>query len=281
MVTSAVTLTVKDYKSDVKPTWCPGCGDFAVLSATYKALADLQLRTERVVIVSGIGCSSRIPYFLSTYGVHSLHGRALPMASGVKLANPDMTVMVMGGDGDMFAIGAGHMPHAASRNLDLTTVCMDNQIYGLTKAQASPTSKIGQVTKSTPYGVAAKPINPLLTVLAAGATFVARGYSAKPKMLAELFVAGIKHKGFSFIHVISPCTEFNNTYSFYDAQATDLPADWDKSDLQKAMGLAITEEKPHLGVWYETERPVLDQVLHSLEKEIKPFDTSAYLKRFE
>ncbi|MBI4307291.1 MAG: 2-oxoacid:ferredoxin oxidoreductase subunit beta [Chloroflexi bacterium] len=280
MVTMA-TLTVKDYKSDVKPTWCPGCGDFAVLSAAYKALADLQLRTEQVVVVSGIGCSSRIPYFLSTYGAHTLHGRALPLATGVKLANPDLTVLVLAGDGDLFAIGAGHLPHAAARNPDLTTVCMDNQIYGLTKAQASPTSKAGHVTKSTPYGVVTQPANPVLAALAAGATFVARGYSAKPKLLADLIVAGIKHKGFSFIHVHSPCTEFNNTYTFYDSQVTDLPADWDKTNLPAAISLALTEEKPYLGIWYEVQRPPLDQVVHSFEKETKPFDPVAYLKRFE
>lgn len=280
MVTMAA-LTVKDYKSDVKPIWCPGCGDFAVLSATYKALADLQLSPEQVVVVSGIGCSSRIPYFLSTYGIHGLHGRALPIATGVKLANPDMTVLVMGGDGDFFAIGAGHFPHAAARNPDLTAVCMDNQVYGLTKAQASPTSKMGHVSKSTPYGVVTQPASPLLVALASGATFVARGYSAKPKQLADLIAAGIRHKGFSFVHVQSPCTEFNNTYTFYDSQVTDLPADWDRSNLAAAMSLALTEEKTNLGVWYEVQRPPLDQVVHTFEKQTAPFDPLAYLKRFE
>ncbi len=276
----ATVLTVKDYRSDVKPTWCPGCGDFAVLSASMKALAELQLKREETVVVSGIGCSSRIPYFLSTYGIHSLHGRALPLASGIKLARPDLTVVVFGGDGDLFSIGAGHTPHAARRNLDITVVNMDNQIYGLTKAQASPTSKTGQVSKSTPYGTLERPMNPVLLALAYGATFVARGYSGKPKLLQDLIVKGVKHKGFAFVHVHSPCTEFHNTFNLYDTLVEEMPADWDASNREAAMHLALTEQKVHTGVFYEDAQPTMDEGVHKLEKERAPFSLADHMARF-
>jgi 2-oxoglutarate ferredoxin oxidoreductase subunit beta len=273
-------LTAKDYKSGEKPVWCPGCGDFGVLSATTKALAQLQLRKKDTVVVSGIGCSSRSPYFMSTYGFHSVHGRALPIATGVKLANPGLTVLVMAGDGDLMAIGAGHFPHAAARNIDLTCIMMDNQTYGLTKAQASPTSFLGHKTKSTPYGVITKPIRPVIMALAAGATFVARGYSAKPNELAQVIVQGIQHHGFSFIHVQSPCAEFFNTYDYYDEHVADLPQDWDRHDLKAAMDLAVTEERVHLGVFYEEERSVFDRTAREFEPQALEFDLDTYLKRF-
>ena len=274
------TLTVKDYKSDVKPVWCPGCGDFGVLSATYKALAQLQTQRKDVVVVSGIGCSSRTPYFMSTYGFHSVHGRSLPVATGIKLANPDLTVLVMAGDGDLMAIGAGHFPHAASRNINLTCVMMDNQTYGLTKAQASPTSFIGHKTKSTPYGVISKPVKPVLVALTAGATFVARGYSAKPNDLTQLILQGIQHQGFSFLHVQSPCAEFFNTYDYYDEHVTGLPEDWDRHDLGAAISMAATEEKVHLGVFYEEDRPVFERTAREFESERSEFVLEEYLKRF-
>lgn len=273
-------LTPKEYKSGAKPVWCPGCGDFGVLSATTKALAQLQLPRKDVVVVSGIGCSSRSPYFLSTYGFHSVHGRAIPVATGVKLSNPALTVLVMAGDGDLMAIGAGHFPHAAARNIDITVVMMDNQIYGLTKAQASPTTFLGHKTKTTPYGVITKPIRPVIMALAAGATFVARGYSAKPNELAQLIAEGIRHKGFSFIHVQSPCAEFFNTYDYYDEHVVDLPEGWDRHDLRAAMDMAVTEEKVHLGVFYEEERPVFDRTAREFEAQVQKFDLDTYLQRF-
>ena len=274
------TLTVKDYRSDVKPVWCPGCGDFGVLSAAYKALAQLQTQRKDVVVVSGIGCSSRTPYFMSTYGFHSVHGRSLPVATGIKLANPDLTVLVMAGDGDLMAIGAGHFPHAASRNINLTCVMMDNQTYGLTKAQASPTSFIGHKTKSTPYGVISKPVKPVLVALTSGATFVARGYSAKPNDLTQLILQGIQHQGFSFLHVQSPCAEFFNTYDYYDEHVTGLPEDWDRHDLGAAISMAATEEKVHLGVFYEEDRPVFERTAREFESERSEFVLEEYLKRF-
>jgi len=187
---------------------------------------------------------------------------------------------VMGGDGDLISIGAGHFPHCASRNIDLTCVMMDNQTYGLTKAQASPTSFIGHKSKSTPYGVITKPMNPVLFALSSGATFVARGYSAKPNELTQLLVQGVQHKGFAFIHVQSPCAEFFNTYDYYDEHITDLPQDWNRHDLKNAIDMALMEEKVHLGVFYQEERPVFERTAREFEPEKVQFDLETYLKRF-
>ena len=170
-----------DYRSDLKPIWCPGCGDFAVLAAIQQALAAMQVDPKDLAIVSGIGCSSRLPGFLDAYGLHTVHGRSLPAAIGLKLARPDLTVMAVGGDGDYFSIGLGHLPHAARRDLNMTVIVMDNEIYGLTKGQTSPTSPIGHVTKSTPYGNPAAPLHPLAIALASGASYIARGFSSQPK----------------------------------------------------------------------------------------------------
>ena len=276
----AVLLEVKDYKSAVKPVWCPGCGDFGVLSAMYKALATLQLKPHEVVVVSGIGCSSRIPYFLRTYGIHGVHGRPIPIATGVKMANPELTVFAMGGDGDLMSIGAGHLPHAAARNLDITVVMMDNQTYGLTKAQASPTSVMGHVSKSTPFGAISKPLNPVLLALSYGATFVARGYSAKANELSGLLVEAIQHPGFAFVHVQSPCTEFYNTYNLYDQLVEDVPAGHDSTNLRAAMDLAMAEGKVYLGLFYREDRAVFEDRARHFVEEVQPFDVEAYLGRF-
>jgi 2-oxoglutarate ferredoxin oxidoreductase subunit beta len=278
----AALYSMKDYKSDVKPTWCPGCGDFAVLSAAYKAFIELQLKPENIVVVSGIGCSSRIPYFIRTYGLHTLHGRSIPLATGVKLANPELTVVVFGGDGDLFSIGTGHLPHAARRNLDITVVMMDNQIYGLTKAQYSPTSRPGHITKSSPYGTVEMPMRPAVIALASGATYVARGYSAKPKLLQQLIVDGIRHKGFSFIQVISPCVEWNNTFQYYDAAVQEIGPDHDPTDLEAAFHLALSDEvKVPIGLLYRVERPTYNDLLYGLVKERAPFDVEDFLSEFE
>jgi 2-oxoglutarate ferredoxin oxidoreductase subunit beta len=275
-----VMFDVKDYRSGVKPVWCPGCGDFGVLSATYKALTSLQLKPHEVVVVSGIGCSSRTPYFMRTYGIHGVHGRALPLATGVKLANPDLTVFAMGGDGDLMSIGAGHFPHAAARNVDITVVMMDNQTYGLTKAQASPTSVMGHVSKSTPYGSVAKQAQPVLLALTYGATFVARGYSAKANDLAELIAEGVRHRGFSFVHVQSPCTEFHNTYNHYDEVVEDLPPTHNTADRAKAIQLALHEEKVYLGLFYQETRPVFESESRHFVEEVGEFNLPTYLDRF-
>ncbi len=255
---SAPTLervpTVDDYKSSAKPTWCPGCGDFGVLNAVYNSLKVKGYNTEDIVVVSGIGCSSRFPFFVSAYGFHGVHGRAIPISTGVKLANPDLKVLVVGGDGDAFAIGGGHFIHGMRRNVDVTYVIMDNEIYGLTKGQTSPTSNVGFITKSTPKGSVDQPLNPLALALISGATFVARGYSAKPKDLAELIVRGIEHPGMALIDVYSPCPTFNeiNTFKFFRDVIKNVPEDHDPSDRAAAIELAMLDNPLYCGLFYQT-----------------------------
>ncbi len=280
MTQSVINPTPKDYKSEVKPTWCPGCGDFGVLNAAYRGLAGLKLSPDETVVVSGIGCSSRFPHFMKTFGFHTVHGRALPVAQGLKMARPDLTVVAVGGDGDFFSIGAGHLLHAALRNIDVTVVVMDNEIYGLTKGQTSPTSPQGHVTKSTPYGLLASQFNPLATVLTLNVSFVARGYSAKPKELAALIEKGIQHKGFSFIHVLSPCPTFYHTFDAWDASVTPIAADHDITNRTQAMALAMETKKQYIGLLYEDERPTMDQAAHQLVQQAKEFDLDQYMKRF-
>jgi 2-oxoglutarate ferredoxin oxidoreductase subunit beta len=253
--TLTIEHTLDDYKSGVKPTWCPGCGDFGVLNAVYNGLRARGVAPEDVVLVSGIGCSSRLPFFSSTYGFHTVHGRTMPIATGIKVANPRLKVLAVGGDGDAFAIGGGHFVHAARRNLDICYVIMDNAIYGLTKGQTSPTSMVGFVTKTTPQGTPDRPVNPLQLALASGATFVARAFSGKPKELADLIVQGMEHRGFAVIDTYSPCPTFNkvNTFKFYRDQAQDLPKDHDASDVQQAWARAASEDPVYLGVLYRSE----------------------------
>jgi 2-oxoglutarate ferredoxin oxidoreductase subunit beta len=247
--------TAEDYKSGVKPTWCPGCGDFGVLNAVYNSLRTKGYAPQDVVLVSGIGCSSRLPFFSSTYGFHTIHGRSMPIATGIKVANPRLKVLALGGDGDAFAIGGGHFIHAARRNLDICYVIMDNSIYGLTKGQTSPTSMVGFITKTTPKGTPDRPVNPLQIALASGATFVARAFSGKPKELADLIVQGIDHRGFAIIDAYSPCPTFNkvNTFKYYRDQALELPKDHNASDVMQAWARAQSTDPVYLGVLYRAE----------------------------
>jgi len=258
-----LTRTLDDYKSDEKPTWCPGCGDFGVLNALYHAMREKNYSPKDVVLVSGIGCSSRLPFFVSTYGFHGVHGRAMPISTGVKVARPELNVLVMGGDGDAFAIGGGHFMHAARRNLNLTYIIMDNQTYGLTKGQASPTAATGYVTKASPKGTIEAPVNPLLLAMACGASFVARGFSGQPKDLASLILTGIEHTGLSIIDVYSPCPTFNkvNTFKSYREEVAPLPADHDPTDFDRSLGVAASFEPRYLGVIYQREGPSYDQLL--------------------
>src|SRR5438876_10330468 len=202
-------LTRDSYKGKIHPDWCPGCGDFSVLSALQTALFELGLKPHQVLVVSGIGCSSNLPGFFNAYGMHTLHGRSLAVATGAKMANHELTVIVTGGDGDGYGIGGNHFTHTARRNVDLTYIVMNNQIYGLTTGQVSPTSCSGMKTKSTPFGRVEPPINPITSALVNGATFVARGFSGDPKHLMELMKKAIQHKGFALIDVFSPCVTFN------------------------------------------------------------------------
>jgi 2-oxoglutarate ferredoxin oxidoreductase subunit beta len=198
-----------DYRSDTKPVWCPGCGDFSVLAALTNALADLALPPEQVALISGIGCSSRIPAYTRVYGFHGVHGRALPVATGLKLARPDLTVIAAGGDGDGFSIGGNHFLHACRRNVDMTYIVMDNQVYGMTKGQASPTTAPDWTGSDlTPHGSQINPFQPLVIALASGANFIARCFSGEPVHLAETLVEAIRHPGFSVVQVLSPCVTF-------------------------------------------------------------------------
>src|SRR5271157_1679063 len=261
----ASQLTLADLKGKVDPDWCPGCGDFGVLSAIEKALVELQIPNHNVVAISGIGCSSNLPGFINTYGMHTLHGRALAVAAGLKLANHELTVLVTGGDGDGFGIGGNHFVHSMRRNVDVTYIVMDNQIYGLTTGQTSPTSRIGMKTKSMPFGNIEAPINPISLALAAGATFVARGFSGDQKHLTDLIKQGLEHKGFSFIDVFSPCVTYNhdNTYPWFKQRVKKLEDDasYDSSNWMMACERSqIWGEEIFIGKFFHsTDRPSLDQ----------------------
>src|SRR5215468_1576134 len=256
-------LVMADLKGKVDPDWCPGCGDFGVLAAVQKALVELQIPNHKVVTISGIGCSSNFPGFINTYGMHTLHGRALAVATGVKLANHDLTVIVTGGDGDGFGIGGNHFIHSMRRNVDLLYIVMDNQIYGLTTGQTSPTSRLGMKTKSMPFGNLEGPVNPITLALAAGATFVACGFSGEQKHLTELIKQGIQHRGFSFLDVFSPCVTYNhdNTYQWFRPRVKKLEDDlsYDPADWTAAVGKSLLwgEEIP-IGKFFErTDLPSL------------------------
>src|SRR5271166_3261184 len=197
-----------DYKSEVKPVWCPGCGDFSVLVAFQRAMAELALPPEKIAVVSGIGCSSRLPAYTNTYGFHGVHGRSLALATGLKVARPDLTVIVASGDGDGFSIGGNHFLHACRRNVDLTYVVMDNRIYGMTKGQPSPTTEHDWDTAIAPGGTVLSPFHPLVIALASGANFIARGFSGDIGGCAKLVVEAVRTPGFSFVQILSPCVTF-------------------------------------------------------------------------
>ncbi len=207
---SPEVFTTKDFRSGLKPIWCPGCGDYGVVTAIYRALAAIGRPPHEIAFVSGIGCSSRIPGYTTAYGFNSLHGRALPIAEGIKMANPDLLVLVAGGDGDGFSIGGGHVPHAVRRNVDVTYIVMDNQVYGLTKGQLSPTAPRGTKSPSSTYGSLEAPVNPLLNVLAYGAGYVAQGVPADMEGLAKMIEEAIRFPGFAFVNVQSPCITYGD-----------------------------------------------------------------------
>lgn len=264
MAPAGPTLKVVVGKSDTKPTWCPGCGDFGVVAAVELAVKRLQIPSHNVVIVSGIGCSSNLPHFLSSYGFHGIHGRALPVAEGVRWSNHGLTVIATGGDGDGFGIGAGHFVHTMRRNVDMTYVTMDNQIYGLTTGQASPTSMMGHKTKSTPTGVIENPIDPIALALASGATYVARGFSGDVKHMAELIANGIQHKGFAFVDALSPCVTYNklNTFDWFRQRIYKLEtAGHNPSDITAAWQRALEwGDKIPIGLFFKTERPTYEDL---------------------
>ncbi|WP_323705265.1 2-oxoacid:ferredoxin oxidoreductase subunit beta [Mammaliicoccus sciuri] len=269
--------TFKDFRNNVKPNWCPGCGDFSVQAAIQKAAANVGLEPEEVAIITGIGCSGRLSGYVNSYGVHSIHGRSLPLAQGVKMANKDLTVIASGGDGDGFAIGMGHTVHALRRNMDMTYIVMDNQIYGLTKGQTSPSSAKGFVTKSTPKGNIEQNIAPLELAISSGATFVAQSFSSDIKELTSIIEEAINHKGFSFVNVFSPCVTYNkiNTYDWFKENLTKL-ADiegYDNTNKSQAMQTVLDTESMIIGIIYQ------DKDTPSYESQIEQFDEQPLVKK--
>jgi 2-oxoglutarate ferredoxin oxidoreductase subunit beta len=203
-------LTKKDLKSDQEVRWCPGCGDYAILNCVQGVMADLGVSKEKTVIVSGIGCSSRFPYYMDTYGFHTIHGRAPAVATGIKVTNPELTVWLVTGDGDGLSIGGNHLMHMLRRNLDVKVLLFNNEIYGLTKGQYSPTSRVGLKTKATPYGSVDRPFDPIALALGAGATFVARTIDTHQKHMEEVFLAAAAHRGTAFVEIFQNCVIFND-----------------------------------------------------------------------
>ncbi len=264
-------VELKKYIGEIRPDWCPGCGDFGVLNALQRALAELKLEPDNVLIVSGIGCSSNLPGFTTTYGFHGIHGRTLPVATAAKLANHELTVIAVAGDGDAYGIGMGHFIHAMRRNPDITLIVMNNQIYGLTTGQASPTSLKGHKTKSTPYGVIDEPINPIALAIAGGATYVARGFSGDPQHLAMLIKNGILHKGFALVDVFSPCVTFNklNTYDWFRQRIYKLEeTGHDPKNIMEAFKKAL-EFGPRIpiGLFYVTEKPAYHELFEAIAEK--------------
>jgi 2-oxoglutarate ferredoxin oxidoreductase subunit beta len=256
-------LTLKDFEPLVSPDWCPGCGDFGVLKALKEALIQLGIQGSEVLVVSGIGCSSNLPGFIKAYGVHSLHGRALPVATGAKLANQNLNVVAVGGDGDGYGIGIGHFIHAMRRNLDLTYIVMDNEIYGLTTGQASPTTMLDVNTKTTPRGCAELPINPIALGIVSGATYVARAFSGDPKHMTRVFADGIAHRGFALIDCFSPCITYNkiNTYPWFKERVYRLEdgGGYDPRNLMGALEKSYEwGDRIPVGLIYKDDRPIYE-----------------------
>ncbi len=251
-----IQIKPKDYKSAIKPIWCPGCGDFAVLNAITKALAFLELPKEDVALISGIGCSSRIAAYTSVYGFHGVHGRALALAAGLKAAREDLTVLVAGGDGDGLSIGGNHFIHACRRNMDMTYIIMDNRVYGMTKGQASPTTAPDWGdSKLTPGGTGIRPFQPAGLALSAGASFIARGFSGDPNGLARMLVAAIEHPGFSFVQVLSPCPTFRPEQMNWKHHVQAFQEDASSDPLLAAQRLQA-DDGMSTGIIYQEDVPV-------------------------
>ena len=261
----ALVMSPKDFATATPSWWCPGCGDFGVLASLKSACAELTLNPKDVAFVSGIGCSGKISGYLHSYAFHGVHGRALPVATAVKVANNGLTVIAAGGDGDGFAIGAGHFLHAVRRNPNITYIVMDNQTYGLTKGQSSPTSDLGYVTGTSPGGNPDAPLNGMAVALSAGGTFIARGFSAQPKKLIDLIKAAIEHPGFAVVEVMSPCVTYNkhNTFAWFKENVFDVTQieGYDNTNKQHAFEALTAEGKIPLGIIYQTQRAAFDDLV--------------------
>ena len=260
-------VSINDYKSDYKSQWCPGCGNFGILTSMKDALVKLGIRPQQLLIVSGIGQAAKTPHFLKCNMFHALHGRALPLATGAKLANHDLNILVNSGDGDCYGEGGNHFIHAIRRNVDLTLVVHNNKTYGLTKGQASPTSDLGMVTPVQPRGVIAEPFNGLMVALALGAGFVARGFSGQRDHLSALIQAGMRHRGFSLVEVLQPCVSFNriHTHEYYRERVYDLEQIPDS--LEQAMALARQwGDRIPIGIFYQKAKPTFTERLEVLKQ---------------
>jgi 2-oxoglutarate ferredoxin oxidoreductase subunit beta len=246
-----------DYAVSAKPIWCSFCGNYPVLSSFLQALADLKVPAERLALVSGIGCAGRFPAFVKCYGLHAVHGRALPVATGLKAARPDLTVVALGGDGDGLGIGGGHFLNAGRRNPDLTYLLFDNSIYGMTKGQPSPTTPLGTVSRTFPRGNPDAPLDPAQLAILAGYTFVGRGYAGRSEGLTALLAAAIAHRGISFVQILTPCVTHNRhqTYDFYRDRVRDLEPAYRPDDARDALHRASGEAPIDLGVFYRVEQP--------------------------
>lgn len=251
----APPLTAKDFRNDIKPVWCPGCGDFAVVASLAKALAELSLTREKTAMITGIGCSSRIAAYMSTYGFHGVHGRALPVATGLKLARPELTVLAAGGDGDGFSIGGNHFLHACRRNVDITYIVMDNAVYGMTKGQASPTTDPGWPdSKLTPDGTGMASLDPMRLAMASGANFIARGFSGNPAELTHLIMEAIRSPGFSFLQVLSPCVTFRPEQRVWKHTVRTGPENTSISDPRKAWERILDDDGMTTGILFSGDR---------------------------
>ena len=249
-----VAIAAKDFKSGYKPVWCPGCGDYSVLSAITKALASLNLQPENVAVVSGIGCSSRIPAYTTCYGFHGVHGRSLPAATGLKVARPELTVLVASGDGDGYSIGGNHFLHACRRNVDLTYIVMDNHVYGMTKGQPSPTTEPDWSSKLAPGGTGLREFHPLVIALASGANYIARGFSGDPNGCAALIAGAVRHPGFSYIEILSPCVTFRPEQRDWKEKIRPSPVE-PTDDPARAARRLMTDDGFNIGLLYTGNRP--------------------------
>ena len=261
-----MALKLADYKTDVHNDWCPGCGDFGIVNAIQMALAEMGIERDKAAMFSGIGCSGKTSHFINTYGVHTLHGRVLTFAQGAKIANPEMTVVAVGGDGDGLGIGAGHFVAAGRRNVDMTYIIFDNGVYGLTKGQASPTLKLGEKTKSLPSPNTNSNVNPIGLAIASGFTFVARGYSYDVRHLKDLIIQAVNHKGLSFLDVLQPCPTYNdlNTRDWY--AGTDLV---EEAQQRHSRIYKLEEQGFEPVVHYDSEAEVDEKLSQALIKSLE------------
>ena len=264
----AQPLSPAEYKSSLKPVWCAGCGDYGVLNGVAQAFARLQIAPKDTMVISGIGCSSRIPGYLTSYGFNSVHGRALPIATGAKLANPKLNVVVASGDGDAFSIGIGHFPHACRRNVDMTLIVMDNNIYGLTKGQASPTSPYEAKTTTSRFGSIETPIDPIRLALGCETTFVARAFSGDVKHMVGILTEAIKHPGFSFVQIFSPCVTFVGKNQFIEIKQKlhylEEDETHDPGSVESAFNVINEQDRISVGIIRQLDRPTYGDKLEKV-----------------